>query len=325
VRARVASDAPLSQALQADPTLSDFELAIIRALQEDGRRSYRQMAFELDTTGKHVRSAVRRLLDSGVMEVTAVTFPPLLGYRGMANVAVRVQPNQALREVAAALADIKAVDYLAITTGSYDLFADVVCRDRSELLQTLDQQIRPVPGVASAEAFAYLSFPYQGSRGVSPLVAPEQTARTPINLTETDRQIVAELTNDGRTSYKAIAGKLNISEAQVRQRMKRLTEKGAVRIAAIVNPSTLGFDTMAWVGIRTGSARLADTVRMVTELGSSTWVATVAGKYELFAELLCVDEQELSDELDRIRTSKLVTSAEPFVYLDLHYKRLSLL
>ncbi|MEA2330594.1 MAG: hypothetical protein QOH58_732 [Thermoleophilaceae bacterium] len=325
MRARVAGDAPLSQALLADTNLSDFELAVIRALQEDGRRSYRQMALDLDATEKHVRSAVHRLLDSGVMEVTAVTFPPLLGYRGMANVAVRVQPDRSLREVAAALAEIKAVDYLAITTGSYDLFVDVVCRDRSELLQCLDEQIRPVSGVASAEAFPYLSFPYQGSRGVSPLVVPNHSPRRPISLTETDRQIVAELTNDGRTSYKAIAALLGISEGQVRQRMKRLTKEGAVRIAAIVNPSTLGFDTMAWVGIRTGSARLTDTTRMITELVSSTWVATVAGKYQLLAELLCVDEQELSEELDRMRTSKLVAGAEPFVYLDLHYKRLSLL
>ncbi|MFN8163078.1 MAG: Lrp/AsnC family transcriptional regulator [Solirubrobacterales bacterium] len=310
--------------LTADRGLSEFDHAVIRLLQQNGRRSYRQMALELGASEKNVRNTVCRLQDSGLIEITAVTFPPLLGYRGMANVAVRVQPSRSLREVAADLAEVEAVDYLAVTTGSYDLFVDVVCRDRSELLRILDEEIRSVRGVASVETFLYLGFPYQGMRGIAPLLAPDRQAHEAVSLTETDREIVANLAEDGRTSYNVIADRLDISEAQVRHRLKRLTETGADRITAIVNPSTLGFDTMAWVGIRAARTRLAEVSRMLAGLVSSTWVATVAGRYEAFAELMCVEEDELVEQLDAIRASELVAEVDSFVYLDLQYKRLTL-
>jgi Lrp/AsnC family transcriptional regulator for asnA, asnC and gidA len=310
--------------LESVSGLTEFELAVVGMLQHNGRRPYRQIALELGTSEKQIRTIVRRLQDSGLIQITAVTFPPLLGYRGMANVALRIDAGHRLQDAAEAMTRIEAVDYVSITSGRYDLFVDLVCRDRPALLACLEDEVRTVPGLESIQTFLYLDFPYQAPRGLGPLVAPApQPAETP-TFNDVDRSIVDELVADGRVPYPEIARRLDVSEAQVRQRVKRLTEAGAIRITAITNPETLGFDTMAWVGIRTGKVALADTTRMLTDLTSCTYVAAVAGEFDVFAELVCADEAELRDQLSLIHTSDLVTHAEPFVYLDLYYKRMRL-
>jgi DNA-binding Lrp family transcriptional regulator len=310
--------------LRVRSDLAPFELAVIDLLQEDGRRSYRQMARELSSTEKHVRSTVLRLERSAIMEITAVTFPPLLGYRGMASVGIRCSADRPIRDVAADLAHIDAVDYVALTGGGYDALVNVVCRDRLELLACLDDHIRPVPGVESVEVFVYLGFHYQAVRGARALVAPSGQIREAVSLSDTDRDIIARLSADGRTPYQTIADQLGISEGQVRQRTRRLLEVGALRIIAIVNPSTLGYGTMAWIGIQSGPAPVAEVTQFMADLVSSTYVTTTAGRFDFLVELVCISEEELSEELDRIRTSGLVTHVESFIYLDLHYKRLNL-
>jgi DNA-binding Lrp family transcriptional regulator len=312
------------ETLKGVPGLTEFELAVIGMLQENGRRPFRQMAAALGTSDKQIRATVRRLQDSGLIQITAVTFPPLLGYRGMANVAMRVNAGHSVREAAGALARIEEVDYVSITSGRYDLFVDVVCRDRAALLACLEQEVRAVAGLESIQTFLYLGFPYQAPRGLVPLSPPNSSGYEPPSFTEMDRMIVDELVADGRVAYPEIARRLDVSEAQVRQRVKRLTDVGAIRITAIINPATLGFDTMAWVGIRTGRVDLDETTRMLSELSSCTYVAVVAGEFDVFAELVCVDEAELRSQLSRIQISALVAHAEPFVYLDLYYKRMRL-
>jgi DNA-binding Lrp family transcriptional regulator len=311
------------QTLQGVTGLTAFELSVIGMLQQNGRRPFRQMALDLGTSEKQIRTTVRRLQDSGLIQIAAVSFPPLLGYRGMANVAMRVNAGHSVRAAAEALARIEAVDYVSITSGRYDLFVDVVCRDRAALLACLEQEVRTIPGLEAIQTFLYLGFPYQAPRGLGRL-EPDSSASEHPRFNETDRLIVDELVADGRVAYPEIARRLDISEAQVRQRVKRLTDAGAIRITAITNPATLGFDTMAWVGIRAGKVAVSETTRMLSDLSSCTYVAAVAGEFDLFAELVCADEAELRDQLSRIHVSDLVTHAEPFVYLDLYYKRMRL-
>jgi DNA-binding Lrp family transcriptional regulator len=312
--------------LKVRSDLDPLDIAVIEILQEDGRASYRQIARLLSTTEKSVRGAVLRLLETSVIEITAVTFPPLLGYRAMASVGIRCSPDRPLREIASALTRIEAVDYVALTSGGFDLFVWLTCMDRAALLEVLDSELRPTAGVASIEVFFHLGLHYRalrGSTGSVPLGridgAPDPTDT--VDLGETDRQIVSRLGEDGRTPYQAIAADLGISEGQVRQRARRLLDAGALRIVAIVNPANLGYDTMAWVCIRTTGGETMKLVEQLAGKTATTYIATTAGTCDIGLELVCADEWELSNELDCIRSLEGVTDLRSFVYLDLHYMR----
>src|SRR4051794_41313866 len=56
--------------------LDDVSKAIIEELQQDGRRSYAAIGKVVGLSEAAVRQRVQRLVDSGVMQVVAVTDPP---------------------------------------------------------------------------------------------------------------------------------------------------------------------------------------------------------------------------------------------------------
>ena len=101
-----------------------------------------------------VRQRVQKLIDTGVMQIVAVTDPMQLGRARQAMIGVHVSGDIEL--VAEQLAKIDEVDYIVITAGSYDLIAEVVVRDDAHLLSLLNDRIRPLEGVVRTESFVYL-------------------------------------------------------------------------------------------------------------------------------------------------------------------------
>jgi Lrp/AsnC family transcriptional regulator, regulator for asnA, asnC and gidA len=134
--------------------LDDVSKAIIEQLQEDGRRPYATIGRAVGLSEAAVRQRVQRLLESGVMQIVAVTDPLRLGFARQAMIGIRADGD--LRDVAAEIADVPEVDYVVITAGSFDLLAELVCEDDEHLLTLISDSIRSVPGVRATETFVYL-------------------------------------------------------------------------------------------------------------------------------------------------------------------------
>jgi Lrp/AsnC family transcriptional regulator, regulator for asnA, asnC and gidA len=143
----------------ASTLLDEPNRAIIEQLQADGRRSYAAIAAAIGLSEAAVRQRVQRLLDSGVMQIVAVTDPLQLGFARQAMVGVRAEGD--LSEVADKLASLPEVDYVVVTAGSFDLLVEVVCNDDEHLLSLLNNSIRAVPGVRDSETFVYLKLAKQ--------------------------------------------------------------------------------------------------------------------------------------------------------------------
>jgi Lrp/AsnC family transcriptional regulator for asnA, asnC and gidA len=137
------------------PPLDDVSKAIIEQLQQDGRRSYAAIGKVVGLSEAAVRQRVQRLIESGVMQVVAVTDPLELGFARQAMVGVRVSGS--LEPVADRLAELDEVDYVVITAGSFDLLVEVVCETDEHLLELISERIRTVEGVVATETFMYLS------------------------------------------------------------------------------------------------------------------------------------------------------------------------
>ncbi|MGZ5399137.1 MAG: Lrp/AsnC family transcriptional regulator [Nocardioides sp.] len=134
--------------------LDDVAKAIIEQLQQDGRRSYAAIGKQVGLSEAAVRQRVQRLIDSGVMQVVAVTDPLQLGFARQAMVGIEVAGP--LDPVAEALAALDEVDYVVITAGTYDVLAEVVCESDERLLELISEKIRRIEGVARTETFMYL-------------------------------------------------------------------------------------------------------------------------------------------------------------------------
>src|SRR5438309_9855333 len=92
----------------------------------------------------------------------------------------------------------------------------------------------------------------RNDREATPAAAePPEDAPAP-GLDELDRAIVAQLAEDGRRPYRAIAKDLGVPETTVRFRARRLQRDGVVTILAFVSPLKLGYSVLASVLLRDG-------------------------------------------------------------------------
>ena len=140
-------------------TLDDVSRAIVEQLQTDGRKSYSDIGRAVDLSEAAVRQRVQKLIESGVMQIVAITDPLQMGFNRQAMIGIRTTGDA--RAVADELATIGAVEYVVLTAGSFDIMVEVVCNDDSDLLDLLNGTIRTIPGVVDTEVFTYLQLKKQ--------------------------------------------------------------------------------------------------------------------------------------------------------------------
>jgi DNA-binding Lrp family transcriptional regulator len=306
--------------------LPEVDRKIIRSLQVDGRRSYVHIAKEVGIDEKTVRRRTTELRDKGIIEITTVTDPVLLGYGAIALCGLTIDISATPSEVAAELAAIEAVDYVVVATGRYDVILEVLCRDQADLLQVIEKQIRAVPAVRSCETFPYLRLHYQQQQWDAAQTDRIAGGRMDGGkaLDPIDRDLVKVLNQDARAPFRQIADQLGISESQVRHRVGQLTGSGAVRVMAITNPFNLGFRRLAWLGINVGpGASAGEVVERLSRVPSIAYLAVCAGRFDILAEAVCIDDRDLLRVLDvDIRPMPGVRQVESWVFLEAHYKSL---
>lgn len=126
-------------------TLDPLDFQIVRELQEDGRRAFREIARNVDVPEATVRTRVKRLQELGILQILAFTNPSKLGHAKLALLFVEVDPQDHDRAVDN-LGRWSEVSYLSTILGGADLCVQVLCRD-DEGLFALQQRIRALPGV----------------------------------------------------------------------------------------------------------------------------------------------------------------------------------
>jgi Lrp/AsnC family transcriptional regulator for asnA, asnC and gidA len=138
---------------KATAVIDDVDRAIIEQLQQDGRLPYTKLGSAVGLSEAAVRQRVQRLLESGVMQVVAVTDPLSLGLRRMAMIGVRTEGD--VNDLADQIAAIDEVEYMVISAGSFDFLIEVVVADDEGLLDLIGR-LRSIPGVRTTESFIYL-------------------------------------------------------------------------------------------------------------------------------------------------------------------------
>ncbi|WP_055589085.1 Lrp/AsnC family transcriptional regulator [Peterkaempfera griseoplana] len=133
--------------------MDDIDRAILRELQTDGRIAYADLGPKVGLSASAARQRLQRLLDSKVVQVVGVTDPMAMGRQSMALLGISVDGDP--RAVADVLAQREEVVYMVLTAGPYDLFAEVVCGQPADLLDLVNDVVRPIDGVTGVETFPY--------------------------------------------------------------------------------------------------------------------------------------------------------------------------
>lgn len=116
----------------------------------------------------------------------------------------------------------------------------------------------------------------------------------PFTLDAIDRQIVALLLKDGRTSSAEITRRIgHVSERAVRYRIERLVRSNVIHVSAVVNPRAIGFDVMADVLIEVAPGQLQDVAERLVQFENISYVAGSVGEGDLSIQVYARDTEGL--------------------------------
>jgi Lrp/AsnC family transcriptional regulator for asnA, asnC and gidA len=135
------------------------------------------------------------------------------------------------------------------------------------------------------------------------------------DLDRVDKAIIHELQLDGRMPYTELSRRVGLSQPATRQRVNRLIDRGSMQVVAVTDPSTLGFDYPAMVGVDVDGdiVEIADRLAQLEEI---SYLIITAGRYDILAEVVCSDADHLLRFVnDQIRPLDGVSSVELFNYL----------
>lgn len=113
--------------------IDNIDRDIVKILTEDGRMNAAQIARRLDNvTERVVRYRLDRMIEAGVIRVSAIVNPKALGLSVTADVFLEVESGH-IEQVAEQLTGFENVSYVAFSIGQNDVSLQVVGRDNAEI------------------------------------------------------------------------------------------------------------------------------------------------------------------------------------------------
>jgi Lrp/AsnC family transcriptional regulator for asnA, asnC and gidA len=141
--------------------MDGLDSSIIEILRGDGRASNAGIARQVGVSEGTVRRRLKRLIDEQYIQVVALPDPVKMGLNSEALVGVQVDSDR-VDEVADELAGLRGVDWVAVTTGPYDLFAWVTLESAEALGVFLRAELGIIRGVRRSETFVSLTAKRRG-------------------------------------------------------------------------------------------------------------------------------------------------------------------
>jgi len=118
-------------------------------------------------------------------------------------------------------------------------------------------------------------------------------------IDETDVKILCELRENARTSNIEIAGRLGISEATVRRRIKNLENKGIIKgYSTYIDYKLIENPVKAYIHLSIDNEHKDLIVKKVCAHNRAVAVYRVTGEHELLCVMLFVDMPELQTFID---------------------------
>ncbi len=137
-----------------------------------------------------------------------------------------------------------------------------------------------------------------------------------MTIDELDLRIIAYLKEDPRASNRALARALQLSEPKVTARVAKLEAQPALRVMAVVDMHTVGYQDVVVLGIRVGDLHPDDVAAELVRIPEVIGVNSTFGRYQLVSLMLARDKHHLGELLDQVGAIGGVQDQEACLVLD---------
>ena len=135
--------------------LDDINGQIIDILREDGRSSNASIARRLGVSEGTIRRRLNMLINSGIVKVNVFLNSAKMGLSTEAIIGIQVDPDK-VEMVGESLSKLNEIEWVSITTGSFDMFVWVTVQSAEQLGFFLRNEVATIPGVRKTETFMNL-------------------------------------------------------------------------------------------------------------------------------------------------------------------------
>ncbi len=137
--------------------LDEIDRRILSLLVQDAKLPYSEVARQLHVSGGTIHSRMARLEELGIVRGATLDLDlAKVGFGIQAFLGIFLLKSSFCDSVIAQLRDIPEVMSVHFTTGSYNLFARLACRDTQHLRNVLHDRVQQVEGVERTETLISL-------------------------------------------------------------------------------------------------------------------------------------------------------------------------
>jgi DNA-binding Lrp family transcriptional regulator len=118
-------------------------------------------------------------------------------------------------------------------------------------------------------------------------------------IDDLDRRLTERLWIDGRESTRSLARALEVSEATVATRLRRLERDGAMRVVAVTDFERFGYPVLGFVAVSVAGRSAADVAHDIARVPVVISVSVTIGTHPVMAVVLARSTAELGDVVAR--------------------------
>lgn len=149
-------------------------------------------------------------------------------------------------------------------------------------------------------------------------MAGAETEQAAVPLDDVDRNIIAELTRDGRMSVTQVAENVHISRAHAYTRIARLTGEGVLtKFTALVDPIKAGLKSSAYVTLKVRQHSWRELRELLRAIPEVHHIALVGGDFDVILLVRAVDNVDLRRVIfDQLQSMPGVLDTQTFLVFE---------
>ena len=135
----------------------NLDIQILCILMEDATIPYTEIAKKLIVSGGTIHVRMKKMQDLGVIRGSHLIIDPQkMGYDVCAFLGIFLEKGSQYKDAVESLKQVKEIVELHYCTGTYSMFAKIICRDTNHLRHVLNEDIQAVNGIQRTETFISL-------------------------------------------------------------------------------------------------------------------------------------------------------------------------
>ena len=137
--------------------LDKLDYQIIQQMMENAEISYADLGKKLFVSGGTIHVRIKKLQEMGIVKGSRLAVDiKALGYDVIAFIGIFLEKSSLYDIVAKELRKIPEITRLNYTTGNYSMFAEITCKDITQLRFVLHDQLQKIRGIERTETFISL-------------------------------------------------------------------------------------------------------------------------------------------------------------------------